>query len=51
MNILCNTLKSGGTSYHFMLIKVPDTTSYWKAWVFWTIGSVFHRFKISYENM
>jgi hypothetical protein len=31
MNILCKSLKSGGTNYHFKWVKVPGTTPYWKA--------------------
>ena len=32
MNILYNTLKSGGTKDHFRQVKVPGTAPYWKAY-------------------
>ena len=31
MNILYNTLKSGGTKDDFRQVKVPGTALYWKA--------------------
>jgi len=38
MNILYNTQQSGGTKDRFRWVKVPGTTPYWKAWIFyeWT---------------
>jgi hypothetical protein len=34
MNILYNTVKSGGTQDYFRRVKVPGTATYWKtcAW-------------------
>jgi len=34
MNMLYNTIKSGGTKDHFRQVKVPGTTPYWKAWAY-----------------
>jgi hypothetical protein len=31
MNIIWNTIKSGGTKNHFRWVKVPGTAPYWKA--------------------
>ena len=28
-----HSLKLGGTNYHFKWVKVPGTTTYWKAWI------------------
>jgi hypothetical protein len=36
MNILCKSLKLGGTNYYFKWVKVSGTAHYWKAWL-WTI--------------
>ena len=32
MNILYNSVKSGGSKDNFRQVKVPGTAPYWKAW-------------------